>query len=104
MCVSVCVYQERVEHTSVRERVENDVTLPSAQANPPLPPSSQARNVLLKSCASESAGVVAKVSDFGLSIKMAQTDTHVSSLVQVSASAMGGCGGKPFQMKGQMLR
>ncbi len=43
----------------------------------------QASNVLLKSSASDGRGVVAKVADFGLSVKMDITQTHMSNLWQV---------------------
>jgi hypothetical protein len=39
--------------------------------------------VLLKSSASDGRGVVAKVADFGLSVKMDITQTHMSNLWQV---------------------
>ena len=48
--------------------------------SPILPP--QARNVLLKT-AGEHGAVVAKVADFGLSLRMDLTETHLSSVYQV---------------------
>jgi serine/threonine protein kinase len=52
------------------------------------PPSStslplQARNVLLKSAGADSRGFVAKVSDFGLSVRLDPSQTHVSNVYQV---------------------
>lgn len=43
----------------------------------------QARNVLLKSAGGDARGFVAKVSDFGLSVKIDPTETHVSNIHQV---------------------
>lgn len=40
----------------------------------------KARNVLLKSDGSDGRGVVAKVADFGLAIKMDTLGTHVTEL------------------------
>lgn len=47
----------------------------------------QARNVLLKSAGADARGFVAKVSDFGLSVKMDPAETHVSNVYQVSRPA-----------------
>jgi hypothetical protein len=41
--------------------------------------------VLLVTSRSELCGLAPKVSDFGLSVKMATMETHVSKLCQVSA-------------------
>lgn len=43
----------------------------------------QCRNVLLKSAGSDARGFVAKVSDFGLSVRMDPSETHVSNVYQV---------------------
>ena len=48
----------------------------------------KAQNVMLKSTGNEPCGVTPKLADFGLSVKMGGNDTHVSSLCQVSASAL----------------
>ncbi|GAX73028.1 hypothetical protein CEUSTIGMA_g480.t1 [Chlamydomonas eustigma] len=48
----------------------------------------KARNVLLVRNPSEDQGVIAKVSDFGLSIKMELLDTHVSNVFQGTTSHM----------------
>ena len=40
----------------------------------------QPENVLLRSCESEGKGVVAKVSDFGLSFKLDENKTHQSQM------------------------
>ena len=45
-------------------------------------------NVLLKSSASEAKGIVAKVSDFGLSHKMDNQATHVSAAYQGTITHM----------------
>jgi serine/threonine protein kinase len=42
----------------------------------------QARNVLLKSSGTDPRGFVAKVSDFGLSVQINPTQTHVSNIYQ----------------------
>lgn len=42
----------------------------------------KARNVMLKS-SGDSRGITAKVADFGLSVKMDQSETHMSNLFQV---------------------
>ena len=42
----------------------------------------KARNVLLKSAGGEGRGVVAKVADFGLSVKMGHAETHLSNAFQ----------------------
>ena len=47
--------------------------------NVPPPPAAQARNVLLKSSASETRGVIAKIADFGLSWKIDSADAHAIS-------------------------
>jgi hypothetical protein len=39
--------------------------------------------VLLKSAGADARGFVAKVSDFGLSVRMDPTETHVSNVYQV---------------------
>jgi serine/threonine protein kinase len=43
----------------------------------------KARNIMLKSSGSEGRGVVAKVADFGLSVKMDHMETHLSNAFQV---------------------
>lgn len=43
----------------------------------------QARNVLLKSAGDDVRGFMAKVSDFGLSVRMDPAETHVSNVYQV---------------------
>ena len=48
----------------------------------------KAGNVLLKRSASEMRGVVAKVSDFGLSVKMDLAETHVSKMYQGTMTHM----------------
>jgi serine/threonine protein kinase len=48
----------------------------------------QASNVLLKLSNSEQRGLTAKVSDFGLSFKMDQAETHVSSMFQGTQTHM----------------
>jgi serine/threonine protein kinase len=45
----------------------------------------KARNVLLKSGSGGGKGYIAKVADFGLSIKLDTHETHVSNLYQVRA-------------------
>jgi serine/threonine protein kinase len=45
-------------------------------------------NVLLKSTGSEACGVVPKLADFGLSVKMGGNETHVSSLCQGTPTHM----------------
>lgn len=45
----------------------------------------KARNVMLKS-SGDSRGITAKVADFGLSVKMDQSETHMSNLFQVRLS------------------
>ncbi|KAF5842282.1 kinase-like domain-containing protein, partial [Dunaliella salina] len=46
------------------------------------------RNVLLASSGAEGKGVVCKVSDFGLSVRMDHTATHVSSMFQGTITHM----------------
>ena len=48
----------------------------------------KASNVLLKRSANEMRGVVAKVSDFGLSVKMDLAETHVSKMYQGTMTHM----------------
>lgn len=57
-------------------------------APPTLPCRSQARNVLLQSCASEPRGFLAKIGDFGLSHKMEAEETHISKLFQGTPTHM----------------
>jgi hypothetical protein len=47
----------------------------------------KARNVLLKSAATDARGFLAKVADFGLSIKINPDETHVSNAYQVGLRA-----------------
>ncbi|GAX79558.1 hypothetical protein CEUSTIGMA_g6999.t1 [Chlamydomonas eustigma] len=42
----------------------------------------KAQNVLLQSCSNEARGVVAKISDFGLSLQMDDADSHISKMFQ----------------------
>jgi len=49
----------------------------------------QARNVLLKSAGGDQRGFVAKVSDFGLSVRMDPMETHISNVYQVSEALPG---------------
>ncbi|WIA08255.1 hypothetical protein OEZ85_007699 [Tetradesmus obliquus] len=46
------------------------------------------RNVLLKSAGSDARGFVAKVSDFGLSVRMDPSETHVSNVYQGTLTHM----------------
>jgi serine/threonine protein kinase len=48
----------------------------------------QAANVLLQNDPAQSRGVVAKIADFGLSVQMNLTETHVSGLYQGTLSHM----------------
>jgi serine/threonine protein kinase len=48
----------------------------------------KAQNVMLRSAGSEPCGVIPKLADFGLSVKMGGNETHVSSLVQGTPSHM----------------
>jgi serine/threonine protein kinase len=48
----------------------------------------QARNVLLKSAGGDARGFVAKVSDFGLSMRIDPTETHVSNFYQGTLTHM----------------
>ena len=48
----------------------------------------QARNVLLKSSATDPRGFTSKISDFGLSHKMEAEETHVSKLFQGTPTHM----------------
>ena len=48
----------------------------------------KAGNVLLKRSASEMRGVIAKVSDFGLSVKMDLAETHISKMYQGTMTHM----------------
>jgi hypothetical protein len=43
--------------------------------------------VLLKSAGADTRGFVAKVSDFGLSVRMDPSETHVSNMYQVRPAA-----------------
>jgi serine/threonine protein kinase len=43
----------------------------------------KARNILLKSSGADRRGFVAKVADFGLSLRMDPNETHVSDMYQV---------------------
>lgn len=52
------------------------------------PLSQQARNVLLKTCASDPRGFISKIADFGLSHKMEAEETHVSKLFQGTPTHM----------------
>ncbi len=47
----------------------------------------KARNVLLKSAATDTRGFLAKVADFGLSLKIDAGDTHISNAYQVCTKA-----------------
>ena len=49
---------------------------------------SQALNILLQGQPDEPRGMVAKVADFGLSVQMNQTETHVSGLYQGTLTHM----------------
>eukprot|EP00775_Hariotina_reticulata_P011706 gene11706-11851_t len=48
----------------------------------------KARNVLLKSAGGDARGFVAKVSDFGLSVRMDPTETHISNVYQGTLTHM----------------
>jgi serine/threonine protein kinase len=48
----------------------------------------QTRNILLSSSASDPRGVTAKVSDFGLSLKMDEAESHVSNLFHGTVTHM----------------
>jgi serine/threonine protein kinase len=48
----------------------------------------KAHNVLLRSTGSEACGVIPKLADFGLSVKMGGNETHVSSLCQGTPTHM----------------
>ncbi|GAX80144.1 hypothetical protein CEUSTIGMA_g7582.t1 [Chlamydomonas eustigma] len=48
----------------------------------------KALNVLLQSCSNSSLGFTAKVADFGLSVKMLHSETHVSNMFQGTMSHM----------------
>lgn len=65
------------------QRPHTDIAAP-----PTLPCRSQARNVLLQSCASEPRGFLAKIGDFGLSHKMEAEETHISKLFQGTPTHM----------------
>ena len=45
----------------------------------------KARNIMVKSSGGEGRGMVAKVADFGLSVSLDSTQTHASSIYQVSS-------------------
>ncbi len=53
----------------------------------------QALNVLLQTNDAEPKGVTAKIADFGLSVKMNQTETHVSNMFQAREDRPRGGGG-----------
>ena len=48
----------------------------------------KARNVLLATAGGDGRGVVAKVGDFGLSLKMDHTETHISHVYQGTMTHM----------------
>jgi serine/threonine protein kinase len=48
----------------------------------------QALNVLLQSSTDSPKGFTAKVADFGLSVKMLHTETHVSNMFQGTITHM----------------
>jgi serine/threonine protein kinase len=48
----------------------------------------KAQNVLLRSAGGEPSGVIPKLADFGLSVKLDGQETHVSSLYQGTPSHM----------------
>ncbi len=48
----------------------------------------KAQNVMLKSTGSEACGVIPKLADFGLSVQLSSSETHVSSLCQGTLSHM----------------
>jgi hypothetical protein len=56
-------------------------------------PRSKARNVMLSTGSTDGRGLVGKVGDFGLSLKMDSHETHVSQVYQGTLSHMcpGGC-------------
>ncbi len=53
----------------------------------------QALNVLLQTNDVEPKGMTAKIADFGLSVKMNQTETHVSNMFQAREGCPGDGGG-----------
>lgn len=62
--------------------------IPTSNFSPRLPPS-QARNILLKSGASDTGRpFTAKVADFGLSLRIDPGDTHVSNMFQGTMTHM----------------
>lgn len=55
---------------------------------PPLCVCSKARNVMLSTGSTDGRGIVGKVGDFGLSLKMDVHETHISQVFQGTLSHM----------------